>query len=148
MNQRSVIRCVSVLSVAAFLVSVLAVLPVSGETVGAAGKSSDITSIKGTCLFGGKKSTWSAKLTAKGDGSYDAAYVSTWNGKPLQYTGTIKSDLKTEISGTGKASGGTANGTFEFSGKYGSDGIAQCKYKEVGPRGRSGTMTAETPGKE
>jgi len=51
---------------------------------------------------------------------------------------------KTEISGDGKANGGGANGAFEFSGKYGTNGIAPCSYKEVKGR-RSGTLTAETP---
>jgi hypothetical protein len=108
------------------------------------GKPSKITSIKGTCTFSGKENPWSAKLTPKGDGTYDAIYISTWSGKPLNYVGTIKTDLKSEISGSGKASGGGANGTFEFSGKYGNDGIAQCSYKEVNGR-RKGTMTAEMP---
>lgn len=103
-----------------------------------------ITSINGTCTFGGKKSTWSAKLTAKGDGTYDAAYVSSWGGATLNYVGTITTDLKTEISGNGKPSGGRANGTFEFAGKIGDDGIANCSYNEV-KGGRSGSMTAEIP---
>ena len=107
-------------------------------------KPSKITSIKGTCTFSGKKNPWSAKLTPKGDGTYDAVYVSTWSGKPLNYVGTIKTDLKSEISGMGKACKGAGNGTFEFSGKYGDDGIAQCKYNEVNGR-RKGTMTAEMP---
>jgi|GEM_PF-3133626 len=103
-----------------------------------------IAAIKGTYTFGGKTSTWTAKLTAKGDGTYSAVYVSSWGGATLNYVGTIKTDLKTEISGTGKPSGGRANGTFEFSGKYGGDGVAQCTYQEVGGR-RSGSMTAEMP---
>ena len=111
----------------------------------AAVKPAELTSIKGTCKFGGKESDWSAKLTAKGDGSYDAVYDSSWGGKPLKYVGTLKTDLKTEISGDGKATEGKGNGIFEFSGKYGTNGIAQCSYKEVGGRGRSGTMTAEMP---
>lgn len=105
-----------------------------------------ITSIKGTCTWGGRKSTWSADLTARGHGAYDAVYVSSWGGKPLNYVGTIKTDLKTKISGSGKASGGSANGSFEFSGKYGADGIAKCSYWEVGGRrNRRGSMTAERP---
>jgi hypothetical protein len=111
----------------------------------AAVEPAGITSIKGTCKFGGKESDWSATLTAKGNGVYDAVYVSSWGGKPLNYVGTIKTDLKSDISGDGKASGGKANGTFEFSGKYGANGIAQCSYKEVGARGRKGTLTAEMP---
>lgn len=107
-------------------------------------KLSKITSIKGMCTFSGKQNPWSAKLTPKGDGTYDATYVSTWNGKALDYVGTVKTDLKSEISGSGKASGRGANGTFEFSGKYGNDGIAQCSYNEVNGR-RKGTMTAEMP---
>lgn len=118
----------------------LAAVPVVRAT------TADLSSIKGTCVFGGKKSTWSAKLTPKGDGTYDAVYDSSWGGKPIKYVGTIKTDGKTEISGTGKASGGGANGTFEFSGTYGDDGIAKCSYKEVGgSRGRKGTLTAELP---
>jgi peptidoglycan/xylan/chitin deacetylase (PgdA/CDA1 family) len=107
-------------------------------------KPTQITSINGTCTFGGKKSTWSAKLTADGDGTYDAVYVSSWGGATLNYVGTITTDLKTEISGNGKAGGGKANGTFEFTGKFGDDGIAHCSYKEVNG-GRSGSMTAEIP---
>lgn len=103
-----------------------------------------VTSINGTCTFGGKQSPWTAKLTSKGDGTYHAAYISTWGGQTLNYEGTIKTDLKTEISGNGKPSGGRANGTFEFSGRYGGDGIAQCTYQEVSGR-RSGSMTAEMP---
>jgi hypothetical protein len=119
------------------------VATVLGAPARAADKPADPTSIKGTCVFGGKESTWSAKLTAKADGSYDAVYVSSWGGQPLNYAGTIKTDQKTEISGTGKATGGRANGTFEFSGKYDTNGVAQCTYKEVGGRGRHGSMTAE-----
>lgn len=110
----------------------------------AAVKPASISSIKGTCLFGGKQSTWSAKLKPKGEGVYDAVYTSSWGGSPLTYVGSLKTDLKTEISGEGKASGGRANGTFEFSGTYGTNGIAQCSYKEVGGR-RKGSMTAEMP---
>lgn len=111
----------------------------------AAAKPATITSIRGTCTFGNKTNDWSAKLTAKGNGTYDAVYVSSWSGKPLSYVGTIKTDLKTEISGTGKAIEGKGNGTFEFSGKFGVDGIAQCRYKEIGSRGRNGSLTAEMP---
>ena len=112
----------------------------------AADRPANTTSIKGTCTWGSKQSTWSADLTARGDGTYDAVYVSSWGGKPLNYVGTIKTDLKTKISGSGKASGGSANGSFEFSGKYGADGIAKCSYWEVGGRrNRRGSMTAERP---
>ena len=34
----------------------------------AIGKPAQITSITGTCTFGGQKSNWSAKLTARGGG--------------------------------------------------------------------------------
>ena len=145
MNRKVVVRCLATLLLGgACLVPGLVVSITFAATAKAAGKNAEITSIKGTCIFGGKNSTWSAKLTAKGDGTYDAVYVSSWGGKPLNYVGTIKTDLKKEISGNGKASGGNANGTFEFSGKYGTNGIAQCSYKEVKGR-RSGSMTAEAP---
>ena len=144
-SRKTVVRCLSAFLLGgACLVSWLAVSTAVAEPAKAAGERAEITSIKGTCTFRGKESTWSATLTAKGDGTYDAVYVSSWGGKPLNYVGTIKTDLKTEISGNGKASGGSANGTFEFSGKYGKDGIAQCSYKEIGGR-RSGSMTAEMP---
>jgi hypothetical protein len=107
-------------------------------------RAADEATIQGTCTFGNKKSTWSATLSPKGDGTYDAIYVSSWGGQPLSYIGTVKTDGKTEIRGDGKANGGRANGTFEFAGKYGPDGIAQCAYEEVGGRGRKGTLTAET----
>jgi hypothetical protein len=121
-----------------------AVTTAFAEPAKTVGKPAEITSIKGKCTFSGKESSWSAKLTAKGAGTYDAVYVSSWGGAPLSYVGTIKTDLKTEISGNGKASGGRANGAFEFSGKYGTNGIAQCSYKERGGH-RSGSMTAEMP---
>jgi hypothetical protein len=107
-------------------------------------KPAETLSIKGTCTFGGRESTWSAKLTAKGDGLYDAVYVSSWGGTPLNYVGTIKTDLKTEISGDGKGSGGRSNGSFSFSGTYDTNRLARCSYKESGGR-RSGTLTAELP---
>ena len=145
MNRKNAVRCLSTLLVGgACLGSGLAVSTAFAEADKAATKPAEITSIKGTCTFMGKQSDWSAKLTAKGDGSYDAVYVSSWSGKPLNYVGKIKTDMKTEISGDGKASGGRANGVFEFSGKYGTNGIAQCSYKEVGGR-RSGSMTSEMP---
>ena len=146
MNRRTVVRCLSgVLLCGACLVPGLAVSTSATEPAKTVVKPAEITSIKGTCTFRGKESAWSAKLTAKADGTYDAVYVSSWGNAPLNYVGTIKTDLKTEISGDGKGSGGRANGTFEFSGKYGTNGIAQCSYKEVEGRGRSGTMTAEMP---
>ena len=45
-------------------------------------KPAGTLSIKGTCTFGGRESTWSATLTAKGEGLYDAVYVSSWGGTP------------------------------------------------------------------
>jgi hypothetical protein len=145
-NRDTVLRFLSILLLSAVcLVPGLGVSTVFSEPTNGAEKPDDITTIKGTCDFGGNMSTWSAKLKEKGDGAYDAVYLSSWNGQPLQYVGTIKTDLKTKISGTGKASGGGANGTFEFSGKYGGDGIAKCKYKEIGGSGRSGFLTAEMP---
>jgi len=145
MNRKTVARCLSALLLSgACLVPGLAVSTVFCGPAKAAGQPAETLLIKGTCTFGGKKSTWSAKLTAKADGIYDAVYVSSWGGKPLNFVGTIKTDLKTEICGTGKASGGSANGTFEFSGKYGRNGIAQCSYREVGGR-RNGSLTAEMP---
>jgi hypothetical protein len=137
MKQNTMTRCLTTL--------LLGAATALGEPDKTADKSADPISIKGTCTFGNRSSTWSATLTPKGDGTYDAVYVSSWGGQPLNYVGTIKTDLKTEISGTGKASGGRANGIFEFSGKYGDDGIAKCSYKEAGGRGRSGSMTAEMP---
>ncbi len=144
-NRTIVVRCFSaVLLGGACLLPGLAVSTVFAAPDKTAVKSGAISSIKGTCDFKGRESTWTAKLTAKADGSYDAVYVSSWSGAPLNYVGTLKTDMKTEIGGAGKASGGRANGAFEFSGKYGTNGIAQCTYKEVGGR-RSGTMTAEMP---
>lgn len=145
MNRKTMVYSISALLLSgACLVAGSAGSTAIAAPTEAAVKPPEITSIKGTCTFRGKDSPWSAKLTAKGDGTYDAVYVSSWGGKPLSYVGTIKTDLKTEISGDGKSNGGSANGTFEFSGKYGTNGIAQCSYKEVGGR-RSGTMTAEMP---
>lgn len=111
----------------------------------AADEPAHTLSLKGTCTFGDRTSTWSAVLTPKGEGIYDAVYVSSWGGQPLHYVGTVRTDLKTEISGSGKASGGRANGTFEFAGTYGDDGVATCSYQEVGGRGRGGSLTAEMP---
>jgi len=143
MNLNRVAGCLAALLMGgACLAPVLAVSTAFAAPDKAAGKGAEITSIKGTCTFGGTKSDWSAELKAKGDGTYEAVYLSSWGGKPLNYVGTIKTDLKTEISGNGKASGGRGNGTFEFSGKYGKDGIAKCSYKEVGGH-RAGAMTAE-----
>jgi hypothetical protein len=143
-------RCVAMLLLGgACLVTWLVVPAMLGTTARAAdqpptSQPTNTLSVKGTCRFGGKESTWSAKLTPKGDGTYDADYDSTWGSRQLKYVGTIKTDLKTEISGTGKAKSGAGNGTFEFSGKFGEDGVAQCTYTEVGG-GRKGTLTAEMP---
>ena len=145
MNRKTVVSCLSALLAGGTCVVLgSAVSTAFAASDSAAVKPAEITSIKGTCMFGGKESNWSAKLTAKGDGTYDAVYDSIWGGATLKYTGTIKTDLKTEISGDGKASGGRANGTFEFTGKYGTNGVAQCTYKEVGGH-RKGTMTADMP---
>jgi hypothetical protein len=145
MNRNTAARCLSALLLGgACLAPRWAVSTASAAPEPTAAKPAEVSSIKGVCTFRGKDSPWSAQLTAKGNGTYDAVYVSSWGGKPLDYVGTIKTDMKTEISGSGKASGGGANGTFEFSGTYGTNGIAQCSYKEVGGR-RSGTMTAEMP---
>lgn len=142
---KSVVRCLSTVVLGgACLASGAAASVAAGAQATAVTKQAEIVSIKGTFTFGGRKSTWSAKLTAKGDGTYDAVYDSLWGGKPMSYVGTVKTDLKKELSGTGKANGGGANGTFEFSGKFGDNGIAHCTYKEVNGR-RSGTMTAEMP---
>ena len=145
MNMKTVGLCLSALLLGgACLASGLAGSSAAPAPAGAGSKKAELTSIKGTYTFGGKTSDWSAKLTAKGEGTYDAVYASSWGGKPMSYVGTIKTDLKESISGTGKASGGGANGTFEFSGKFGNDGLALCTYKEVNGR-RSGSLTAEKP---
>jgi hypothetical protein len=145
MSQGVVVPSVWTLLLAgASLLSGLGVLPAFGEPDKAAGTTSKTCSIKGTLKFGGTQSTWSATLTPKGKGTYQAAYIALWGGKPLNYVGTIETDGRTKIKGTGKASGGGANGTFEFSGTYGNDGVARCSYREVGGA-RSGSMTAEAP---
>lgn len=110
----------------------------------AAARPAQASSIKGTCEWSGRPSTWSATLTPRGDGTYDAVYTSSWGGTPLSYVGTIKTDRKSQISGNGRASGRGANGTFQFVGKYGTNGIAQCSYWEVGGS-RKGSLTAELP---
>ena len=109
---------------------------------GAFAQDAGVISVKGTWNYGPKDTgTWSAKLTPKGDGSYEAAYVAIRAGKELKYTGTVKTDLKTAISGDGKR----GNESFEFSGTYGPDGIAKCTYKENGGYKRTGPLTAEMP---
>ncbi len=110
-------------------------------------KSVNVISIKGTCSFMGQQGTWTAKLTPTDTpGLYDAQYIASFRmgGDHMTYVGQVKSDFKTTISGSGKSTGGGGNGTFEFSGNYGSDGVAQCTYEEVGGQ-RSGTLTAEKP---
>ncbi len=112
----------------------------------AASKPAELT-IKGTFIFGGSKGTWSGKLTPTGTpGVYDAQYVAAHGGsKHMTYVGQVKTDLKTEVSGTGKSTGGGGNGAFKFSGKFGKDGVANCSYKEVGgTRDRSGTLTVDS----
>jgi hypothetical protein len=107
----------------------------------------NIISIKGTCMFMNQQGTWSAKLTpTSAPDVYDAQYVAAFalGGNNMTYVGQIKSDFKTSISGGGKSTGGGGNGTFEFSGKYGEDGIAKCNYTELGGQ-RSGTLTARKP---
>jgi hypothetical protein len=140
MNRKTVVRCItSLLLAGACLALGLTVSMALAEP-----DSATVTSIKGTCTFKDKDGAWSAQLKAKGDGTYDAVYVSSWGDiSNLNYIGTIKTDLKTEISGTGKAvSGGRANGSFEFAGTYGTNNIAQCSYKEVSGN-RTGSMTIE-----
>ena len=115
------------------------------STASGAATNGGFTEIKGTCTFTGTKSTWSGKLTRKADGTYDASYVAAWGGnKAMTFAGTVKGDFKTEISGNGKATGGGGNGTFEFSGKIGPDGVARCQYKEVNGRNRNGTLTVDS----
>jgi hypothetical protein len=111
------------------------------------GKSLDAISIKGTCMFMNQQGTWSAKLTpTSAPDIYDAKYVAAFamGGNNMTYVGQVKSDFKTAISGGGKSTGGGGNGNFEFSGKYGDDGIAKCNYMEVGGQ-RTGTLTAGKP---
>ena len=108
-------------------------------------KAEELFEIKGTCTFQGKQSTWSAILTPNGDKTYEAVYAATWSGRRLKFVGTITTDMRSEIQGRGKARGGGASGTFEFSGRYGGDGIARCSYKEDGGSNRNGSLTAEMP---
>ncbi len=108
-------------------------------------KPAELT-IKGTFTFSGSKGTWSGKMTPSHTaGVYDVKYVAARGGsKQMTYEGQVKTDLKTEVSGSGKATGGGGNGAFKFSGKFGADGVAKCSYKEVGgTRNRSGTLTVD-----
>jgi len=147
----STLRYGAVCLAAGLLVCVLCLAPVSADGKATSQPASqpatqpaDTLSIKGTFNFGGTNGPWSATLTPKGNGLYDVVYAATWGGRPLTYAGQIKTDWKTQIMGIGKASGGGANGTFEWTGKFGNDGVAKCVYKEDGGR-RNGTMTAEMP---
>jgi hypothetical protein len=92
--------------------------------------------LRGECFFNRNKGTFTAKLKPAGDNTYDVVYDVVWGGRNSTWKGTIKSDLKGEISGSG--TGGS--GTFEFSGKF-VNGVARCPYRENGPRGRSGSLT-------
>ena len=126
----------------AILLLPLGAIPAFSAPDTASRTTNQTLTIKGTDTFRGKESAWSATLTPKGKDTYEAVYNSTWGGKPLSYTGTIETDGKTKITGSGK----NANGVFEFSGTYGKDNIASCSYKEIGGTlKRSGTMTAEAP---
>ena len=145
MQWKHVVRGLAAFSLGAVcLVMGLANSTALAAPAGVVADSATPLTITGTCTWGGTESTWSAKLTEKETQTYDAVYISSWGGNTLNYVGTIKTDRKTTITGSGKASGGGANGTFEFSGKYGTNGIAHCTYKEDGG-GRNGSMTAETP---
>ena len=148
MNRKKITRFISILLLGgACLGASLAVSVLINTSAKAEDKPASITSIKGTCMFMRQQGTWSAQLTPTDTpGVYDAQYVASFRlgGDHMTYVGQIKSDFKTSISGNGKSTGGGGNGTFEFSGNYGSDGVANCNYTEVGGQ-RSGTLTAEKP---
>ena len=153
MNRKKIARCISALLLggaclwAGLAISGLISTPAKAEDKPAETKPANVISIKGTCMFMRQQGTWSAKLTPTDTpGVYDAQYVAAFamGGNNMTYVGQIKSDFKTTISGGGKSTGGGGNGTFEFSGNYGDDGIAKCNYMEVGGQ-RSGTLTAEKP---
>ena len=139
MNRKIFARCLYTLLCGGLLIGSLALADEATT------KATEIT-IKGTCTFGGTKSSWSGKLTPTSkDGVYDASYVAAWGGsKAMTYVGQVTTDFKTTISGNGKSTGGGGNGTFAFDGKFGDDGVAKCPYKEVGGRGRSGSLTVDT----
>lgn len=127
----------SVLTLGGALLLGLCALPLPTARAATESQPADGLVYEGECTFGGRKGPVTATLKKTGENTYDVSYVATWSGKPTAWTGTIKSDLKGEISGTGSA----RNGSFEFSGKF-TDGVAKCSYKEVGGRrGRSGTLT-------
>ena len=148
MNSKTLMRCVSIMLQSGICLFMgVAVFALISMSTNAQDKSANIISIKGTCFFMNQQGTWSAKLTPTDTpGVYDAQYIASFRlgGDHMTYVGQIKSDFKTTISGIGKSTGGGGNGTFEFSGNYGDDGIAQCNYEEVGGQ-RSGTLTAERP---
>ena len=148
MNSKTLMRCVSIMLQSGICLLVgVAFSALISTSANAQDNSANIISIKGTCFFMNQQGTWSAKLTPTDTpGVYDAQYIASFRlgGDHMTYVGQIKSDFKTTISGNGKSTGGGGNGTFEFSGKYGDDGIAQCNYNEVGGQ-RSGTLTAERP---
>ena len=149
MNRKTFVRCFLILLLVGACLTVSTLINTS---VKAEDKSTSIISIKGTCDFMRQQGTWSATLTPTDTpGVYDAQYVGSFSmgngrvgGDHMTYVGQIKSDFKTTISGNGESTGGGGNGTFEFSGNYGEDGIARCNYTEVGGQ-RSGTLTAEKP---
>jgi len=144
MNRKIVMRCCSILLLGGACLAVSALIETSAK---AEDKSDNIISIRGTCEFMRQQGTWSAKLTPTDTPDvYDAQYVASFRmgGDHMTYVGQIKSDFKTTINGMGKSTGGGGNGTFEFSGTYDDNGIAQCNYTEVGGQ-RSGTLTAEKP---
>ena len=129
-----------------FLLFGAALLTSGVASAGDARQSAELT-IKGTCNFHGTVSTWSGKLTPTGTpGVYDAKYTAAWGSKKeMTYSGQLKTDLKTEVSGQGEATGGGGNGTFKFAGKFGKNGVATCPYSEVGgTRKRSGTLTVDS----
>ncbi|MEJ2246863.1 MAG: hypothetical protein P8Y80_12415 [Acidobacteriota bacterium] len=148
MNRKNFTRCFSILLLGGACLAASLLIDISAK---AEDTSGNVISIKGTCEFMRQQGTWSAELTPTDTPDvYDAQYVASFSmggragGDHMTYVGQIKSDFKTTISGNGKSTGGGGNGTFEFSGNYGDDGIAQCNYTEVGGQ-RSGTLTAEKP---
>jgi hypothetical protein len=148
MNRKIFTRCFSLFLLGAVCLGAgLAVSALINSTARAEDKVAKTLSIKGTCEFMRIQGTWSAQLTPTDTPDvYDAKYIASFRlgTDHMTYEGQIKSDFKTAISGNGKSKGGGGNGTFEFSGNYGDNGIAQCNYKEVGGQ-RSGTLTAEKP---
>jgi len=151
MNRKFFARCFLIFLLGgACLGAGLAVSALTQTSAKAEDKSASTISIKGTCDFMRRQGTWSATLTPTDTpGVYDAQYVAAFSmgggsvgGNHMTYVGQIKSDFETTISGNGTSTGGGGNGSFEFSGNYGEDGIAQCNYTEIGGQ-RSGTLTAE-----